>query len=63
MPTTLISEWDKYGRMARVRIDNDANEKLDKIADSLEGTKSGLASEAIRRFVDQVQDEEQTDLD
>lgn len=55
--TTFIKKWDKYGRMARIRIDNDAKQKLDEIADELDATKTGLASEAIRKFAEDVRED------
>lgn len=40
--------------MPRIRIDEDANSKLEKAVEKLEATKSGLASEFIRSKSEEV---------
>jgi hypothetical protein len=46
--------------MARIRIDNDSKEKLEKASELIDGTKSGLASEFIREKSEQIIDERET---
>lgn len=41
----------------RIRIDDDAVAKLDELSKEFAGTKSGLASEAIRRGIEQLREE------
>ncbi len=43
--------------MARIRIDDDAKEKLEKVHELTGATKSGIASESIRRFTDELLDD------
>lgn len=40
--------------MARIRIDDDAEEKLEKASNKVGGTKSGLASEFIRNGAEEI---------
>ncbi|EGQ44137.1 MAG: hypothetical protein J07AB43_01960 [Candidatus Nanosalina sp. J07AB43] len=43
--------------MKRIRIDDGAAQVLDDLADKYNGTKSGLASEAIRRGCEAIEEE------
>jgi predicted DNA-binding protein len=45
------------GHMARVRIDEDANTKLDNACEIIGATKSGLASEMIREASEEIIEE------
>lgn len=40
--------------MPRIRIDDDAHGKIEEATEKIDGTKSGLASEAIRRGIDEM---------
>lgn len=43
--------------MARIRIHQKSKDKLDEATDLIEGTKSGIASQAIENYADNIIEE------